>query len=229
MKITNPIIEATFIKRLNRFEAQVDIHGQTNLVHVPNSGRCKELFIPGAPVFLEVRNRPGRKTPYELSYVLKGRRLISIDSSVPNKVFYEALLNKKIEEFATYDEVLREKNYGESRLDIMLKTTDDICYIEVKGVTLEENDVAMFPDAPTQRGVKHVNELIKIKESGMRAAIVFVIQMDGIKYFTPNDRTDPDFGAALRLAVSKGVETYAYTCNVDLDNISIKDRAEIML
>ncbi|WP_026487174.1 DNA/RNA nuclease SfsA [Caldanaerobius polysaccharolyticus] len=229
MEIPNPIIKATFIKRLNRFEANVDVNGSTTLVHVPNSGRCKELFIPGAEVYIEIRQRPGRKTPYELCYVKKSHRLISIDSSIPNKLVYEALLQKRMDAFAVYDDIQREKVYGDSRLDIMLRKGKDICYMEVKGVTLEENGVAMFPDAPTQRGVKHVNELIKIKEKGMRAAIIFVIQMDDIKHFTPNDRTDPEFGAALRLATSKGVEAYAYTCNVDLGSISIKDMVEIML
>jgi len=230
MVITNPIVYGKFIKRINRFEAYVELNsGEKTLVHVPNTGRCKEIFVPGAEVILEVRDRQGRKTPYELAFAYKGKRLISIDSQVPNKVVLESIKMGLIDEFKGYDIVEKEKTFGNSKFDIKLTKGKEICYVEVKGVTLEVEGVAKFPDAPTERGRKHLKELIKVKKEGMRAAVIFLIQMDDIKYFTPNDEQDPEFGKFLREAVGKGVEAYAYTCDVGENYVFLKDRVEVVL
>lgn len=229
MEISNPVIRAKYIKRINRFEAYVDIGGEKALVHVPNTGRCKEILVPGADVILEIRNRPGRKTPYELEFVYKGERLISIDSQVPNRVVFDSLKEGLIPQFSGYDNIEREKTYKNSKFDIRLSRNNEICYIEVKGVTLEIDGIAKFPDAPTERGRKHINELTTAKKDGMRAAVIFLVQMDNIKYFTPNYEMDPEFGAALRAAVSSGVEAYAYTCDVGENYIFLKDSIEVVL
>lgn len=229
MIIKNPIIKGKFIERLNRFEAYVEIDGIKTLVHVPNTGRLKEILVKGADVLLEVREKKGRKTPYELAFAYKGKRLISIDSQVPNKVFLESIKKGIVEEFRGYELVEKEKSFGNSKFDIKLTNGKEICYIEVKGVTLEVDGVAKFPDAPTERGRKHLKELIKVKEEGMRAAVVFLIQMDDIKYFTPNDEQDPQFGQFLREAVMKGVEVYAYTCDVGENFINLKNRVQVVL
>lgn len=229
MRISNPIIRAKFIERINRFEAYVDICGEKKLIHVPNTGRCKELFIPEADVILEIRNRQGRKTPYELEFVYKGDRLISIDSQVPNRIILDALRDELIPQFAGYNNIEREKIYKNSKFDIKLSKDNETCYIEVKGVTLEVDGVAKFPDAPTVRGLKHINELAIVKKEGMRAAVIFLIQMDNIKYFMPNDEMDSEFGIALRKAVNSGVEAYAYTCEVGENYIFLKDRVDVVL
>lgn len=229
MKIRNIVIPAKFIERINRFEALVDINGQKTLVHVPNTGRCKEILVPGADVILEVRNRPGRKTPYELEFVYKGDRLISIDSQVPNRVVFDGLKEGLFPQFSGYDNIEREKTYKNSKFDIRLSKGDETCYIEVKGVTLEMDGIAKFPDAPTERGRKHINELIEVKKDGLRAAIIFLVQMDNIKYFSPNDEMDPEFGASLRTAINSGVEAYAYTCQVGKNYVLLNDKVDVVL
>lgn len=229
MIIKNPILKGKFIKRINRFEAFVNLKGEQTLVHVPNTGRCNEILIPGAKTLIEVRERSGRKTPYELEAVYKGDRLISIDSQVPNKVVLEALQKNYIKEFIGYEFIEREKTFGNSRFDIKLTKNDNICYIEVKGVTLEMDNIAKFPDAPTERGRKHLKDLIKAKEKGYRAAVIFLIQMDNINFFTPNDEQDKEFGIIFRDALKSGIEAYAYTCDVGENYINIKDRITIVL
>ncbi|MDI6600964.1 MAG: DNA/RNA nuclease SfsA [Thermoanaerobacteraceae bacterium] len=229
MRIENPVIDASFIKRLNRFEALVDLNGRETLVHVSNSGRLKELLLPGARVLLEIRERPGRKTPYELEMVYKGDRLISIDSQVPNRLILQSLRDKIIPSFAGYTVIEREKTFGNSRFDIKMSNESEICYMEIKGVTLEVNNIAMFPDAPTVRGSKHVKELTEVVKSGMRAVLMFVIQMDGINCFTPNDMMDPEFGSNVRKAVKSGVEVNAYTCSISRNDIALKAKVDIKL
>lgn len=214
MKIENIMQQGTFIKRLNRFEALVDINGEVELVHVPNTGRCKELFIEGVTVLLEQRNGPHRKTKYELAMVYKGERLISIDSQLPNKLAAEAAGSGRIPEISGYDFIKRESVYGNSRFDLYLERPDSKCFVEVKGVTLENDEIAMFPDAPTERGTKHIYELMAARKEGYRAILLFVIQMKNVRYFTPNTKTDPDFASALAAAEKAGVEIYAYDCHV---------------
>lgn len=220
MKITNKTIKGSFIKRLNRFEGLVNIDGREQLVHIPNTGRCRELFREGAPVIIEIRESKTRKTPYELIMVYKGDRLISIDSQAPNKIFEEAVRAGAVKELGKYDFIKREAFYQSSRFDLFLKKTeqsekDEACYIEIKGVTLENDGIAMFPDAPTERGARHVRELAEAFKEGYRAAVIFVVQMDNIKYFTPNKLMDESFAKAVTDAAATGVEILAYCCKVD--------------
>ncbi len=164
MKITKNILKAEFIKRPNRFQAYVKINEKIEMVHVPNTGRCKEILIPGSTVILREENNENRKTRYDLIAGYKGDMLISIDSQIPNKVVYEALMNFKIEILKEYTNIKREKTFGKSRFDFKLeKENGEIYYLEVKGVTLENDGLTMFPDAPTERGTKHILELIDVK------------------------------------------------------------------
>lgn len=230
MVIHKNIIIAKFIHRPNRFQAYVDINGVESMVHVPNTGRCREILIPGCTVALREENNPLRKTKYDLIGGYKGNKFINIDSHIPNKVVEEALESKKISTLENYIKIEREKTFGNSRFDF--KLTDNNggeCYLEVKGVTLEEEGKAMFPDAPTERGRKHLLELIEVKKTGREAAVLFLIQMDGVKYFTPHDEMDRKFGDALRLAKVNGVHVLAYDCSVGENYITIKDEIEIKL
>ncbi|MBQ3404548.1 MAG: DNA/RNA nuclease SfsA [Oscillospiraceae bacterium] len=218
------VLTGRFIERSNRFIAHVEIDGKPEICHVKNTGRCRELLIPGAKVVLSRAANSGRKTAYDLIAVRKGERLINIDSQAPNAVAAEYL-------FRLYPgaELTAERKYGKSRFDFMLKTGERIKYIEVKGVTLEENGLAMFPDAPTERGVKHLRELMRAGDEGYGAAVLFVIQMKGVSAFTANARTHPEFAIALREAARHGVELYALDCVVSEDEIYADSPVEILL
>ena len=221
------IVQGRFIDRPNRFIAHVEIDGEELVVHVKNTGRCKELLVPGAVVYLEKSNNPSRSTAYDLVAVEKGDRIINMDSQIPNKVVAEWLKNGTF----LHDLVsLRpETTYGNSRFDFYAETKTEKVFIEVKGVTLEENGVVRFPDAPSERALKHVEELIKAKEEGYRAIIFFVIQMKGVKWFTPNVDTQPEFGEGLAKAKKAGVEIYAYDCEVAPDSITMNKPVPIAL
>ena len=221
LKTDSPIIEGSFVERLNRFVATVNIGGINTPVHVPNSGRLKELFTPGAKVLLEERNKTGRKTHYELEMVYNKGRLISVDSQIPNKLMLKSLKNRDIPGFEKYSIIEREITYGNSRFDIKMSEDNEICYMEIKGVTLEKNGVALFPDAPTTRGSKHVKELMEVKKYEMRAVLMFVIQMSGIETFTTNAVTDPEFAQNVGRAAASGVEIYAYDTIVSRDGIKL--------
>lgn len=215
MKYAQPIIPGKFIARPNRFIATVEVDGVTQTVHVKNTGRCKELLLPGATVYLEHWDSPGRKTKYDLIAVEKGDRLINMDSQAPNKVAGEYL--KTLFPHCTC--LKPEVKYGNSRFDFYLETPEEKWFVEVKGVTLEEDNVAYFPDAPTQRGVKHIHELVGCMQDGYRAMVLFIVQMEEISHFTPNDRTHPAFGAALRAAQAAGVQIHAVDCIVTPDSL----------
>ena len=187
--------KATFLARPNRFIAHVELAGERVVCHVKNTGRCRELLVPGAEVWLEKGSNPGRKTAWDLIAVQKGEHLINMDAQAPNKVFAEWAAQWEPELTALRSEV----TYGQSRLDFCLEMPHGLHYVEVKGVTLEESGHTRFPDAPTERGVKHLQELMRAVEEGHRASAVFVIQMEGVTDFAPNDDTHPAFGAALRL------------------------------
>ncbi len=221
------IIQGEFIFRHNRFSAEVLIDGNREFVHVKNTGRCRELLLPGTPVLLDKSPNPNRKTAYDLVAVYKGDTLINIDSQAPNKAFGEFLKSGRF--LPALKMIKAEASYGNSRLDFYFENARDRIFAEVKGVTLENNRVAMFPDAPTERGVRHVEELIKAKEEGYEAYIVFIIQMSGIRYFTPNDETHPAFGNALRMAESKGVHVIALDCSVAESSMEIRERVEVVL
>lgn len=216
------IVEGRFIKRINRFIAEVEIQGVIEKVHVKNTGRCKELFIEGQKVYLEPSSNPDRKTKFSLISIYKGPLLVNIDSQVPNKVIYDAILNKEIEGFDDLVTLKREVTYEQSRFDLYFKRDNGKeGFIEIKGVTLEEDGIARFPDAPTTRGTKHVNELTKAVTEGYDSYVIFLIQLKPIKYFTPNSITDPDFSDALKSAHENGVTILAYDALISKTGIEI--------
>lgn len=230
MKYNKNIIKAEFINRPNRFHANVKLNGNEIKVHVPNTGRCRELLIPGCTVFLREENNPTRKTPYDLMAVYKGDKLISIDSHIPNKVVDEALKNKKIKGLEGYNNILREKTFGKSRFDFKLSSDNgEEYFLEVKGVTLEDNGYARFPDAPTERGARHLLELVEAKKQGYGAGAIFLIQLNDVDKFSPNDAGDKEFGEALRYAKANGVDIFAYNCIVTEESIEINEPVEIIL
>ena len=226
MKYEN-IKEAVFIERPNRFIANVCIDGKEEKVHVKNTGRCRELLIKGCRVFLEESKNSARKTKYSLVAVYKGERLINMDSQIPNYVAEEALKKGIIKEIGIPDFVKREVKYSQSRFDIYYEKDGRKGFIEVKGVTLEKNGEVLFPDAPTERGTKHIKELIKAKKEGYVAAVLFVIQMQDVSFFAPNAETDKDFSQALKNAKEEGVNILAYDCDVKEDEIVLKDKVEV--
>lgn len=230
MKFNNNFYKAKFIKRPNRFNAQVMLDNEIITVHVPNTGRCRELLKEDAIVILREELNPNRKTKYDLVAVYKGEVLINIDSQVPNKVVEEALKNEKIDKLKKYNIISREKTFGKSRFDFKLtNNNDELYYLEVKGATLEDNGEIRFPDAPTERGAKHILELIEIKKLGMGAGVLFLVQMDEAKYFRPNWEMDKKFSEALKSAKEIGVDIFAYTCFVKEDEISIKEEIEVRI
>jgi|GEM_PF-32404 len=221
------IHKAIFLSRPNRFIANIEINGEEHICHVKNTGRCKELLIEGCTIYVKKHSNPNRKTNYSLISVLKGDKLINIDSQVPNKAVHKWLLQRNLFEDIEY--IKPEYKYNNSRIDFFIKTKDKKILLEVKGATLEENGVVMFPDAPTERGINHINELIKAKKEGYETYIVFVIQMNTVKYFTPNDKTHPEFKDALLDAKDKGVNILAYDCYVTKESIAINNRCPIVL
>ena len=202
------IEEGRFLERPNRFIAKVEIAGQVETVHVKNTGRCRELLSEGARVYLDKSGRMGRSTAYDLIAVEKGKRLVNIDSQAPNKVVLEWLRRGIL--FENIKLIRPETQYGSSRFDFYIETGEDRIFMEVKGVTLEDNGVVSFPDAPSDRAVKHVEELIRAKEEGYQAFVMFVIQMEGVDYFTANFDTHPEFAKALIEAAKAGVRVLAY-------------------
>ena len=219
------IVTGTFISRPNRFIAMVDVSGTVERCHVKNTGRCRELLVEGATVYLSVPDNPNRSTPYDLVAVMKGDRLINMDSQIPNAVAAESL--REIPMFSRVTGIRREYTYGNSRIDIFAADDDNRYLVEVKGVTLEDYGVVRFPDAPTERGVKHVRELISSMKDGYVPCLLFVIQMDDVRYFEPNRATDPEFADALKEAKDAGVNILAYTCNVTPDSMTLKDPVEV--
>lgn len=225
--IYDNITQGIFLERPNRFIAYVEIDGVKETVHVKNTGRCRELLIPGATVYLQKSTNPERRTAYDLIAVQKGERLINMDSQIPNKVV-EEWLHKKL---LFHDLVLirPETKYGNSRFDFYIETATDKIFMEVKGVTLEEDGVVRFPDAPSERAVKHVEELVQACKEGYKAYIIFVIQMKEVKYFTPNVDTHPEFAEALQKAAKEGVNILAYDCQVAPDCIELSENVEVRL
>lgn len=225
MKYTQPIIPAKFIERPNRFIAKVELDGNIETVHVKNTGRCKELLVPGADIYLEHWDLETRKTKYDLIAVQKGNRLINMDSQAPNKVAAEYLPTL----FPDYTYLKAEVKHGNSRFDFYLETPTDKWFIEVKGVTLEENGIVRFPDAPTERGVKHIEELTHCLSEGYRAMILFIVKMQDVMYLEPNDDTHPAFGNALRKAQNAGVRIEAVDCIITPDSVTARNPLPIKL
>jgi sugar fermentation stimulation protein A len=229
MKYTK-IIKGSFLSRPNRFIAKVLIDGKEETVHVKNTGRCRELLQPGVTVYLYVSDNPLRKTKYDLIAVEKIREtkeplLVNLDSQVPNTVAHEWLRGCGL--FSESAVIRREVTYGKSRFDFYIEDGVRKIFLEVKGVTLENDGVAMFPDAPTERGIKHINELVSLKKQGYEAFVLFVIQMEEVTLFKPNDITHKAFGDALRQARKEGVIILAKNCKVTEDSIEILDDIEI--
>lgn len=216
-----------FIERPNRFIAYVEIDGKKETVHVKNTGRCAELFVPGATVYVQESGNPERKTKWDLISVEKGNRMVNMDSQVTNGVVKEWIEAGNL--FRNPNLIRMEKVYGQSRFDLYVEEGDRKAFIEVKGVTLEEDGVARFPDAPTERGVKHVEELIRAVKDGYEAYIFFVIQMEHVKYFTPNERTHEEFAEVLRKARKAGVRILAYDCKVEKDTIRLNKPVPVVL
>ena len=217
-----------FLERPNRFIAKVKINGNIETVHVKNTGRCKELLMPNAKVYLFVSDNPNRKTKYDLIAVEKvtdrGTILVNMDSQVPNDVVSEWL--HKNELFSEKAKIKREVKFGNSRFDFYVEDRERKAFIEVKGVTLENDGVVSFPDAPTERGVKHINELISCLEKGFEAYIIFVVQMKGVLKFKPNAEHHKEFADTLDYAREKGVKVLVYDCIVTPDSIEIDEKIE---
>ena len=212
------VTKAVFLNRPNRFIAEVEINGQKETVHVKNTGRCKELLISGCEVWLTAPGTPNRKTKYDLIAVRKDTGILfNIDSQAPNKVVKEWL------ESQDYDVVIPEYTYGDSRIDFYMQRGADTYLMEVKGCTLEVDGMGYFPDAPTERGVKHIRELIKAKKAGYHAMLCFVIQMDGVSEVKANVDTHPEFGMALEDAKKAGVEILFLKCHVEPDTLTVVD------
>ena len=223
----NYVLKGEFIERPNRFIAKVNLDGKTETVHVKNTGRCKELLLPNTTVYLEKSDNSKRKTLYDLIAVDKNGLLINMDSQVPNACAEEWLKSGNL--FSKNAMIRREVNFNKSRFDFYIEDGDRKIFLEVKGCTLENNGIASFPDAPTERGVKHINELIDAIDKGFETYILFVIQMKGVTVFKPNDKTHKAFGDALRLANNKGVKILAYDCLVTPDSIKIDNEVKVEL
>ena len=216
-------LKGTFISRPNRFIAEVLINGRTEICHVKNTGRCRELLVKGVTVILEESSNPDRKTKYDLIAVCKGKRLVNIDSQVPNKCAAEVI--PQLFEGVTL--VKPEFKFGSSRIDFYIETNEKKILMEVKGVTLEDNGTVRFPDAPTERGVKHLKELSAAVGQGYEACVLFVVQLEGAEFFEPNRITHPEFADALLQAEKSGVKVMVYGCRVTEDTICIDTSAEI--
>lgn len=221
----NSIVKGIFLERPNRFIAHCLVDGKEEVCHVKNTGRCRELLQKGATVFLEKSPNPNRKTQYDLVSVIKNHRIINMDSQIPNSVVEESL-NKIFDNIVS---VKREYKYGNSRFDIYVETETEKIFVEVKGVTLENDGVVRFPDAPTERGIKHLKELQEAVKDGYRACVVFLIQMHDVKYFEPNYETHREFANELKNAYENGVEIYAFDSVVTPEEIVMNKRIKIKM
>ena len=221
------ICPAVFVRRDNRFVARCVVEGREETVHVKNTGRCRELLLPGAGVWLTRSENPARRTAWDLVAVQKGDRLVNLDAAAPNAVFGEYVRAGAFLPGLT--SVKPEVRLGASRLDFRLEAAGRVHYAEVKGVTLEEGGAVYFPDAPTERGVRHLGELRQAAAQGLGAHAVFVVQMEDVRWFSPNDRTHPAFGEALRQAAQQGVQLHAFWCHTRPDALEIGGSVEIRL
>ena len=220
------MVPGIFLSRPNRFIAHVEIGRQTEVVHVKNTGRCKELLPPGAQVWCQHFSNPNRKTKYDLITVRKGSRLINMDSQAPNAAAKEWLLSGGLGEIT---DLKAESFHGDSRYDFTFLKDGKRCFLEVKGVTLENDGICAFPDAPTERGAKHLRGLTEAVKDGFGAYVLFVIQMSDVKYLHPNDVTDPNFGTSLREAAASGVQVLAVDCHVTVDSMIIGKEVPVVL
>lgn len=225
MKYAN-MMPAIFLSRPNRFIAHVQMDGQTEVVHVKNTGRCRELLPVGAKVWCQKSDNPARKTKYDLITVKKGERLINMDSQAPNIAAGEWLRSGGL---GAAEQIRAEVKHGDSRFDFAFWLNGKQCFLEVKGVTLENDGICAFPDAPTERGTKHLRGLAEAAKEGYGAYVLFVIQMADVNYLHPNDLTDPKFGRALREAAANGVSVLAMDCSVTVDSMVIRKEVPVKL
>ena len=222
--VYDKILKAKFLSRPNRFIAYVELDGRIEKCHVKNTGRCRELLVDGCTVYLELAKNPERKTRFDLVAVEKNGMLINMDSYAPNLAVGEFL-----PKLFPDSKIRAEYKHGNSRFDFYIEDNNKRILLEVKGVTLENEGVVMFPDAPTERGARHVSELAESIGEGYEAYLFFVVQMKGVKYFTLNDKTDPNFAEEVRKAAQCGVKILAYDCNVTPETMEINERVEIKL
>ena len=220
------MVPGIFLRRPNRFVAHIEIAGHEEICHVKNTGRCKELLPEGAKVWCEESHNPNRKTKFDLITVQKGHRLINMDSQAPNKAAMEWLQKGGLGQI---QDLRAETVHGNSRFDFSFTKDGRSCFLEVKGVTLENDGICAFPDAPTDRGAKHLHELTAAAQAGFGAWVLFVIQMENVRYLHPNDATDPAFGAALRKAAAAGVQVLAMDCAVTEDTMEIRAQVPVLL
>lgn len=220
------IREGRFLSRPNRFIAHVEVDGKVEVCHVKNTGRCRELLIPGTTVWIDESDNPNRKTRFDLIAVDRGGMMVNMDSQAPNRLFAEWA---KEGHLGTLDEIKAECRFGESRFDFRLRQGEQLTYVEVKGCTLEVAGEALFPDAPTERGVRHIRELMAAKAAGHRAILFIVIQMQGAKVFRPNRATHPAFADALQEAQAAGVEIMAWDCVVSPETVRIDQPIEVLI
>ncbi|MBQ8758778.1 MAG: DNA/RNA nuclease SfsA [Clostridia bacterium] len=218
---------AVFVSRKNSFVSQIEIDGKEVLCHVKNTGRLRELLVKGAEIYVQEHDSSQRKTKYSLIAVKKEKELVNIDSQAPNKVFYEWVKNGGFCDNVTF--IKPETTYGSSRFDCYIEAGDRRIFAEIKGVTLEKNGTAMFPDAPTERGLKHLRELCKCVEDGFEAYIVFVVQMKGVHTFTPNVQTHREFAEMLSECDKNGVKIVCVDCNVTPETLEISQKIEVKL
>ncbi len=221
------ILKASFIERPNRFIANILLNGEKQVCHVKNTGRCKELLVPDAEIYIEESDNPNRKTRFDLITVKKGNRLVNMDSQAPNKVAAQWLEQNRPFGQITY--LKAEYKYKSSRFDFYFETENQKAFAEVKGVTLENNNVVSFPDAPSQRAVKHLNELMSALDEGYKCYVIFVVQMKDVAYFEPNYENHPEFAETLKLAREKGVEVVAFDCRITPSSITPGDLVEVKI
>lgn len=229
MNIRGPLVSGIFVRRDNRFRATVEVDGRLVAAHVPNSGRLWELFVPGRRVLLRPVKAVHRKTSFDLIMVDVDGRLVSLDARLPGPLVAEAVRGGHLPEFQAYTQVHEEVRLDDSRIDLMLEGETGRCWVEAKSVTLVEEGVALFPDAVTVRGRRHVERLAQAVARGDEAAVVFVIQRDDARAFSPHDASDLAFGQALRAAARAGVAVYAYTCHVTTTQITLARRVPVRL
>ena len=223
------LLEAVFIRRENRFRAEVALNGTTVKIHVPNSGRMQELLVPGAHVWVQPaakneNRKTERKTAYTLLLVQQGERYVCLNAHLANEIAAFWLSHDVLPEFAGCTNIERERTIGKSRMDFRLQRSNKTCYVEVKSVNLLVGDTACFPDAPTERGTKHLQELIQCKAQGLDAAVLFIVMGNAAKQFAPNVETDPNFAASLAEAYKQGVEIYVYNCEINLQGVRYAGR-----
>jgi sugar fermentation stimulation protein A len=216
VKVTDDLKEATLQRRLSRFSALVTFEGREEIAYLANSGRLETLLLPGQKVYLAARAGPGRKTKYDLALVSLNQLLVSVDARMPGLLLEEAFHDGKLPQFHRYLHLRREAVFGHSRLDFLLSGEGQLCLVEAKSVTLVRQGLARFPDAPTERGRRHLESLVQAQEKGYEASIIFVAQREDAHSFYPHDEVDPLFGRALREAAARGVRAYAYNCKVSL-------------